>query len=67
MPERARVCVCVCVCVCLNCFARTVFYVCIECSIYCIEYSIYCIEYSMYDVGTPGVDERMINVHYYYY
>ena len=27
----------------------------------------YCIYDNMYDVSTQGTDERMINVHYYYY
>ena len=64
--------VCLCVCVCLlvvrflcflfvyilyvNCFDRTMFYM-------CIEY----IYVNMYHVSAQGVDERMINVHYYYY
>ena len=53
---------CACVCVFpvilyVNCFGRTVPYVCIE----------YCIEVNMYHVSAQGVDERMINVHYYYY
>ena len=30
----------------------------------CIEYHI---QVNMYHVSTQGVDERMINVHYYYY
>ena len=30
----------------------------------CIEYHIWV---NMYDVSAQGVDERMINVHYYYY
>ena len=30
----------------------------------CIEYHIYV---NMYHVSTQGVDERMINAHYYYY
>ena len=30
----------------------------------CIEYHIYV---NMYHVSAQGVDERMINVHYYYY
>ena len=59
---------CVCVCVCsayllyifiilyVNRFGRTVLYV-------RIEYHIYV---NMYHVSTQGVDERMINVHYYY-
>ena len=74
---RVSVCVCVCaracVCVCerererervcnafffvfffcivlyVNCFGRTMLYMCIE-----------------YHVSAQGVDERMINVHYYY-
>ena len=64
-------CVCVCACVCstfccfniffiilyINCFGRTVLYMCIE----------YHIKVNMYHVSTQGVDERMINVHYYYY
>ena len=65
---RGCVCVCVCVCVCcvcvcfhiisnVNCFGRTVLYVCIE----------YCISVNMYRVSAQGVDERMRNVHYYYY
>ena len=57
-----------CVCVCsaylfyifiilyANRFGRTVLYM-------CIEYYIYV---NMYHVSTQGVDERMINVHYYY-
>ena len=56
--------VCVCVCVCaffriilyVNCFGRTVLYMCIE----------YHILVNMYHVNTQGVDEGMINVHYYY-
>ena len=62
------VCVCVCVCVvrflflfCIilyvNCFGRTMFYMCIE----------YHIQVNMYHVSAQGVDERIINVHYYYY
>ena len=57
-----------CVCVCLyififfiilyvNCFGRTMLYMCIE----------YHIQVNMYHVSTQGVDECMINVHYYYY
>ena len=61
-------CVCVCVCVCvyfyfyfiilyvLNCFGRTMLYM-------CIEYHIYV---NMYHVSAEGVDGRVINVHYYY-
>ena len=58
-----HVCVCVCVCVCfhiilyVNCFGRTVLYMCIE----------YHISVTMYHVSTQGVDECMINVHYYYH
>ena len=33
----------------------TVLYMCIE----------YCIQVNMYHVSVQGVDERMINVHYY--
>ena len=29
----------------------------------CMEY---CIEVNMYPVSAMGIDERMINVHYYY-
>ena len=68
-------CVCVCVCsvcsfflfcfVCMfvfiilyaNCFGRNMLYMCIE----------YHIWVNMYHVSAQGVDERMINVHYYYY
>ena len=41
----------------VNCFGRTVLYVCIE----------YCIYVNMYHAGAQGFDERMINVHYCYY
>ena len=41
----------------VNCFGRTVLYVCIE----------YYISVNMYHVSAQGIDERMINVHYYYY
>ena len=41
----------------VNCFGRTVLY-------RCIEYHIYV---NMYHVSAQGVDERMINAHYYYY
>ena len=61
-------CVCVCVCVesllsfrmllCVGCFGGNVLYMCIE------YHSIYV---NMYHVSTQGIDERMINVHYYYY
>ena len=66
-------CVCVCVCVCsalfcccvfccciilhVDCFGRTVLYMCIE----------YHIQINMYHVSAQGVDERMINVHCIYY
>ena len=61
-------CVCVRVCTCsaffffliilyVNCFGRTMLYMCIE----------YHILVNMYHVRAQGVDERMINVHYYYY
>ena len=39
----------------VNCFGRTVLYV----------YKEYCIEVNMYHVSAQGVDESMINVHYY--
>ena len=41
---------------CVGCLGGTVLYVCIE----------YHIEVNMYHVRAQGVDERMINVHYYY-
>ena len=41
----------------VNCFGRTMLYMCIE----------YHIQVHMYHVSAQGVDERMINVHYYYY
>ena len=57
-----------CVCVCsaflyiyifiilyVNCFGRTMLYMCIE----------YHIQVNMYHVSAQGVDERMINVYYY--
>ena len=58
---RARVCVCVCVCVCSALlydffFGRTLLLMCIE----------YHMWVNMYHVSAQGVDERMINVHYYY-
>ena len=59
--ERASVRACVRACVCfhiisyVNCFGRTVLYVCT-----CIEY---CID--VFHVSAQGIDERMINVHYY--
>ena len=52
-------CVCACVSACfhiilyVNCFGKTVLYMCIE---YCI----------MYHVSAQGADECMVNVHYYY-
>ena len=60
---RARACVCVYVCVCLdivlyvNCFGRTVLYMCIEHNVYV----------HTYHVSAQSLDERIINVHYYYY
>ena len=39
----------------VNCFGRTVLYM-------CIEYHIYV---NMYHVSAQGVNKRMINVHYY--
>ena len=63
------VCVCVfqcvvwCVCVCfhiivvINCFGRTVLYVCIQ----------YCIQVNIHHVSAQGIDGRVINVHYYCY
>ena len=42
---------------CVVCFGGTVLYVCID----------YDIQVYMYHVSTQGIDERMINVHYYYY
>ena len=59
---RARACVCVCVCLvfCIilyvNCFGRSVLYMYIE----------YHIWVNMYRVSAQGVDERMVNVHYFY-
>ena len=43
----------------VHCFGRTrtMLYICTE----------YHIKVNMYHVSTQGVDERMINVHYYYY
>ena len=61
-------CVCVCVYVfqcsaflfCayhfINCFGRTMLYMCIE----------YHIQVNVYHVSAQGFDECMINVHYYY-
>ena len=45
-----------CIILYVNCFGRTMLYM-------CIEYHIYV---NMYHVSDQGVDERMINVHYYY-
>ena len=68
MFQFIAVCVCVCVGVFVwggvcfhiifyvNCFGRTVLYVCIE----------YCILVHVYDVSSQGTDECMINVHYHY-
>ena len=42
---------------CVGCFGGTVLCVYIE----------YHIQVNMYHVSAQGVDERMINVHYYYY
>ena len=53
---RVWVCVCFHIIPYVNCFGRTVHYVCIG----------YCIQVNMYDVNAQGVDESMINVHYYY-
>ena len=41
----------------VNCFGRTMLYMCIA----------YHISVNMYHVSAQGVDERMINVYYYYY
>ena len=70
MRARARACVCVrvfvvhflfyfyfCIILYVNCFDRTMLYM-------CIEYHIYI---NMYHVSAQGVDEHMINVYYYYY
>ena len=54
---RACVCLGFCIILYVNCFGRTVLYI-------CIEYHIYV---NMYHVSAQGVDECMINVHYYYY
>ena len=59
MFEFIAVCVCVCVCfhimLYVNCFGRTVLDMCME----------YHIWVNMCCVSTQGVDEHMINVHYY--
>ena len=39
----------------VNCFGRTMLYMCTECNI----------SVNLYHVSAQGVDERMINVHYY--
>ena len=39
----------------VDCFGRTVLYVCVE----------YCIKVNMYHMSTWSVAEHMINVHYY--
>ena len=64
--QSLRVCVHVCVCMhvhvcfhikpCVNCFSWTVLYMCTE----------YCILVKLYHVSAQGIDECMINVHYYY-
>jgi len=41
----------------VNCFGRTVLYMCIE----------YHIEVNMYHVRAQGVEKSTINIHYYYY
>ena len=41
---------------CVGCLGGTVLYMCIE----------YHIQVNMYHASAQGVDERMINVHYYY-
>ena len=54
---------CVCACVCLffhiilyiNCFGRTVLYMCID----------YGLEVNLYDVSTECIEARVINVPYY--
>ena len=42
----------------VNCFDKTVLYVCIQNIVFIIII--------MYHVNARGVDKRMINVHYYY-
>ena len=54
---RFLFCFCFCIILYVNCFGRTMFYMCTE----------YHISVNMYHVSAQGVDERMINVHYYYY
>ena len=41
----------------VNCSGRTMLYMCIE----------YYIQINMYHVSAQGIDELMINIHYYYY
>ena len=58
----------------VSCFGRTVLYICIE---YCIKVNIqvwcersgrwWVHDKCTFDVSVQGVDECMINVHYYYY
>ena len=64
---------CVCVCVCSAFLFYFIFYFFIilyaknfgrNMLYMCIEYHIWV---NMYHVSAQGVDERMINVHYYYY
>ena len=58
--EHSNLLQCVCVfpynTLCELLFDRTVLYMCIE----------YHIQVNMYHVSAQGVDERRINVHYYY-
>ena len=64
--QSLRVCAHACVCVhvrvcfhiipCVNCFSWTVLYMRTE----------YCISVKMHHVSAQGVDERLINVRYYY-
>ena len=51
------VCLLFCIILYVSCFGRTMLYMCIK----------YHIQFNMYHVSAQGVDERMINVHYYYY
>ena len=50
-------CLSFCMVLCVGCLGGTVLYVCIE----------YHIWVNRYHVSTQGIDERMINVHYYVY
>ena len=52
-----KMCVCFYIILYVNCFGRAVLCVCIE----------YCTQVNMYHVSTQGIDEHMINVHYYDY